>query len=131
MPGGALIVAAVLLGLVIVREIAVYLRYRGRHTVACPANHSLAAIAVDIGSAVATGVVFAPKLRVASCTEWPEYAGCAEECLSQIPDAALVEAGRVRKCVSCGMPLGNLDRMMRISGPQGSCLSCQQRGLTK
>jgi len=70
-------------------------------------------VVVDAGHAAATAIGGAPDLRLAGCSRWPEYAGCVQQCLSQIYSSP--ESCRVRSiltqwyegkcCVWCGKPV--------------------------
>ena len=92
-------------------------KYRGRRVITCPENQSPAGVVVDARHAAATALGKSPDLRLASCSRWPERAGCGQECLSQIeasPEGCLVRniltkwyEGKV--CAWCGQPFGEID----------------------
>ncbi len=84
-------------------------KYRGRRVITCPETNDGAAVSVDALHAAASG-----QVRLSDCSRWPERAGCAQACLSQIADApegCLVSsivaswyAGKL--CIACGRPIG-------------------------
>jgi hypothetical protein len=90
-------------------------KYRGRRVVTCPENHHPAGVTVDAFHVMAGAAMGkAPRLRLDSCSRWPEKAGCGQDCLRQIeasPESCLVRnilldwyAGK--DCCSCDMPIG-------------------------
>jgi hypothetical protein len=84
-------------------------KYRGQRVITCPETDDGAAVSVDAWHAATSG-----NLRLSACSRWPERAGCAQACLSQIadaPDGCLVSlivaawyAGKL--CTVCGRPIG-------------------------
>ncbi len=48
----------------------------------CPVRMSEAALRVDGIYAIRTNLTGDPVWRVASCSFWPEQAGCAQECMA-------------------------------------------------
>lgn len=111
---GLLIVVAAWLT---VRLVSSWLKYRGERVVRCPENQRPAGVRVDAGHAALTALGKPPELRLASCSRWPERAGCGQQCLAQIeasPEDCLIRnilgkfyAGKC--CVSCGRPFGEID----------------------
>jgi len=107
-----LVIAAVVLVLFCVRMIGLVFRYSGARVVTCPENHQPAGVALNRSRTLRTGLVTSPDLRLASCSRWPERAGCGQECLAQIeaaPADCLVRniVGRWyegKVCASCGLP---------------------------
>ncbi|MBI4477640.1 MAG: hypothetical protein HY654_10730, partial [Acidobacteria bacterium] len=95
----------------------IYATFRGDRLITCPENHQPAAVKVD-ARAAATRLSRA-RLQLTSCSRWPEKAGCAQDCVSQIeedPRATLVETQmaqwyRGKACRLCGK---------RISFDQGA-----------
>ena len=85
-------------------------KFRGRRVITCPENQRPAGVTLDSRHASVTGLAGAPELRLASCSRWPEKAGCGQECLSQIhaaPEDCLVRNVVARwlagqKCANCG-----------------------------
>jgi len=112
-----LAIASVLAALAVWRIASAWLKYRGRRVVTCPENQHPAGVTVDALHAASTALGKTPELRLASCSRWPERAGCGQPCLSQIeasPEDCLVRnilvkwyEGKV--CASCGQPFGNID----------------------
>ena len=62
---------------------AIYQKYSGGRTVACPKDHQRAVVNIDLRHAADSVVDGSPSLRLADCTCWPERANCNQECLSQ------------------------------------------------
>jgi hypothetical protein len=112
----ALVVAVGLLCLASIRAVVILYKYHGRRVITCPENRRPAGVELDIRRVLSTSLVSAPRLRLSSCSRWPERAGCGQECLSQIeagPEGCLVRtiladwyAGK--KCVFCGQPFGDI-----------------------
>lgn len=109
---------AVVLGAVAGRRVAdAWWKYRGQRVITCPENQRPAGVVVDARHAAATALGKVPELRLASCSRWPERAGCGQECLRQIeasPEGCLVHniltkwyEGKV--CAWCGQPFGEID----------------------
>ncbi|MGB9234571.1 MAG: DUF1761 domain-containing protein [Terriglobales bacterium] len=75
----------------------IYNNYRGTRTVNCPETHAAVSVHIDALRAAISGLSGKPRVRLASCSRWPERAGCDQAC---IPEAehALPEsrADRVR-----------------------------------
>jgi hypothetical protein len=93
-----------------------YLRYRGTRVVTCPETKKPVAVRVDKHLAASTAIAGETRLRLESCTRWPEREHCGQECLSQIeasPEACLVrnilaDWYRVRFCVFCRKEFGRI-----------------------
>jgi len=117
----ALLVAVGLLCLVSVRVVSIMYKYQGARVITCPENREHAGVELDIRRALSTGVVSPPRLVLASCSRWPERAGCGQECLSQIaagPEGCLVRNILAnwyaeKKCVFCGQPFGHTQMSVR------------------
>jgi len=62
---------------------SIYYRYLGPRVVNCPQTHGSASVRLDAMHAATTGLMGAARLRLASCSLWPERAGCAQECIGQ------------------------------------------------
>jgi hypothetical protein len=60
------------------------LRFREARRVECPELKREATIEFDAPHAALTSAVGRPKLRLRSCTFWPEKQGCAQSCLKQV-----------------------------------------------
>ena len=77
----------------------IYDRYSGTRTVTCPVTHDSAAVRIDAMHAAITGMTSTEKLRLASCTLWPERSGCAEGCISEAVAATPAPEPEVRRAV--------------------------------
>ena len=89
----ALLAAVGLLCLATIRVVSVLYKYHGARVVTCPETDRPAGVALDVRRVLSTGMVAAPRLRLSSCSRWPERAGCGQECLSQVeaePEGCLV-----------------------------------------
>ena len=116
----ALAIAAVVLAIASIRLIGVFLRYSGDRVVACPENQKPAGVSLERGRIVLAAVGASSHLRLASCSRWPERAGCGQECLAQIaaaPQDCLVRnivakwyEGKV--CASCKLPFHEIQWQM-------------------
>ena len=86
-----------------------FVKNRGPRVITCPETGHGAAVRIDALHAART-----TEVRLADCTRWPERAGCAEECLTQIeasPHGCLVHAIAAdwylgKSCVICKRPIG-------------------------
>ena len=117
----ALLVAVGLLCMVCFRLITVLYKYYGARVITCPENHRHAGVALDVRRVLSTGLISAPELRLATCSRWPERAGCGQQCLSQIedgPEGCLVRtilsgwyAGK--SCIFCNQPFGPIQWSVR------------------
>jgi hypothetical protein len=72
----------------------IYDRHRGPRSVTCPETHGPAEVEIDALHAAFTGMASTEKLRLASCTLWPQRAGCAEACIAQAVAAPVLEPVR-------------------------------------
>src|SRR4051812_32154834 len=80
-------IAAILLVVGGWRLIRAWWRYRGMRVITCPENFRPAGVQVDASHAAATAWGRSPDLRLASCSRWPERAGCGQQCLAEITHA--------------------------------------------
>ena len=62
----------------------IYNNYRGMRTVNCPETHAPVSVRINALRAAFTGLSGKQKVSLASCSRWPERAGCDQAC---IPDA--------------------------------------------
>jgi hypothetical protein len=91
------------------RLVRAWLTYRGTRIVVCPENHQMVAIEVDARHAALSVPQGRPRLRLESCTRWPERKACDQECLGQVesaPEACLLlnilgDWYRGKKCAIC------------------------------
>jgi hypothetical protein len=126
--------AAVLVGLILVRSIPVlstYVTFRGKRIITCPETRKTAAIEVAAGKAALTTVFGEPTLRLDSCSRWPEHKDCGQECLQQVeadPDNCLLwnivsNWYEGQNCVYCHQrfgPLQHLDHAPALLAPDGT-----------
>jgi len=111
------LVAAGVAYLLVRKPVREYFRMRGARVVACPENQQTVAVRVDAGHAALAAAGGHQRLRLESCTRWPEKAGCGQECLKQIetqPMDCLVKTQVSRwytdkTCALCGKALGVVD----------------------
>jgi hypothetical protein len=62
--------------------------YTGVRVIACPRDTEPAAVKVDAMRAARTAAVGGkPDVQLSDCTFWPERAGCAQACRTQIEDS--------------------------------------------
>jgi len=101
-----------------VRAVIALRKYRGERVVVCPETRQPAGVSLDAGRAVAYSLthIKAPAqvhgLQLASCTRWPERAGCGQQCLAHIqaaPEDCLVRNILARwyegkSCAWCDRP---------------------------
>jgi hypothetical protein len=129
--GVAALVALGLLFLVGRRLANAWLRYRGTRIVTCPETRGRVAIEVDAPHAALSAASGRPRLRLESCTRWPERRACGQQCLAEVeaaPEACLLlnilgDWYRGRKCVFCGHVFGSLGRFDHRPGlvaPKGT-----------
>jgi len=93
-----------------------YLRFRGQRVVTCPETRTPAGVAVNAWYASIDGLLGKPRLRLQSCSRWPERAGCGEKCLREIegaPNGCLVRAllaewYREKRCILCGASVSDI-----------------------
>jgi hypothetical protein len=112
---GAILIVAV--GLLIGRWVSSWLKYRGERVVRCPENGRPAGVVVNAGHAALSALGKPPEIRLASCSRWPERAGCGQQCLAQVeasPEGCLVRNILAKwyegkDCASCGRPFGEID----------------------
>jgi hypothetical protein len=112
-----LVLIAIAAGFVAIFYGLAWWKYRGQRVIVCPENQSAAGVVVDARHAAASSFVGAAELRLASCSRWPEKAGCGQPCLSQIaasPEDCLVRNIVSRwyegkACVFCGRAFGAIE----------------------
>jgi hypothetical protein len=117
----------ILVMLAVMRWTSTLLAYRGDRVVTCPENERAAGVRVDALRAAASSFAGGPRLRLHTCSRWPEKAGCGQECLREIetaPADCLVRNIVARwyegkGCVSCGNPIGPIEW-----GPNQPALLC-------
>ena len=103
-----------MIGVILVRLVTLWWKYRGRRVVTCPENQRPAGVSLDARHAALLGLEFRQGLRLSECSRWPEKAGCGQQCLGQIeaaPEECLVRNILMKwcegkSCRSCGRPIG-------------------------
>ncbi len=111
------IIGGLVVLLLVGRLVGSWFKYRGQRVVNCPENHRPAGVVVDAGHAALTALGKPPELRLASCSRWPERAGCGQQCLAQIegsPEDCLVRNILAKwyegkDCATCGRPIGEIE----------------------
>ena len=97
-------------------------QYGGKMLVTCPETGKPAAVNVDMWRALRAAIFGKYRVRLNSCSRWPERANCGQECLCEIeanPEAhqAWTVAAKWfegKKCAYCGNqiePVRHMDRM--------------------
>jgi hypothetical protein len=126
----AVVAAVAFLILLAARVAWVYFSQRGARVVTCPETGVRAGVSVNARRAALSGAPGASRLRLESCTRWPERQACGQECLGQIQAAAdgclirnLLAAWYAGKdCAVCGRPVPRVDWAVHTPGllsPQG------------
>jgi hypothetical protein len=129
-----LAVSFIPLAVVALRE---WSRYRGTRVVTCPETKQPVAVHVDRGLAAKTAAFGEERLRLDSCTRWPEKRNCGQECLAQIeesPEGCLVRTMLMRWydrafCVLCRRPISPIhwgDNTPALLSPDGRTLEWKE-----
>ena len=103
--------------LVVWRWASAWLGYRGDRVVTCPENEKPAGVKVDAVHAANLALGGGPKLRLSTCSRWPEKAGCGQDCLGQIEEAPgdclvrniVAKWYEGKSCASCGKKIGPIE----------------------
>jgi hypothetical protein len=89
-----LLLAAILAGAIevfllvrVARVIQAYFKLRGQRLVTCPETNRPAAVELDAKRGAPEAFLGEPRLRLSTCSRWPERSGCGQECLGQIESA--------------------------------------------
>lgn len=93
-----------------------YKLYGGIRVMACPESGQTAAMEVDALHAALTAALGRPRLRLRSCSRWPERRDCGSDCVKSFelaPEEGLARTiltrwYRERSCVFCGNPFGEI-----------------------
>jgi len=85
--GFFLVLIAISAAVMLVRALRIYLKYRGKRIVSCPANHRAAAVEVSAAKAAAQSMVDDPYLELSKCSRWPGRVRCGQMCMEQIAEA--------------------------------------------
>lgn len=114
-----------------------YRRYRGERVVTCPETGKTVAVEVNASMAAVSASLDDPRLRLSSCSRWPERQGCGQACLAEIeaaPDGCLVRERlaawyREARCALCGRMIGEIrwtDRKPALLAPDRKTLDWSQ-----
>jgi len=76
--------AAILIGLPLTATLQTYFKNRGPKPVTCPDDGKAADVEVDRKFALQAAMQGKDKMRVGSCSHWPENGKCGQECLVQV-----------------------------------------------
>jgi hypothetical protein len=131
----AVVIAA---GYFLVAAVHAWRAYRGVHIIQCPETRKPAAVRVDIGHAAASTVIDdAADVRLASCSRWPERAGCDQACVPQIErdpidtrlDTILADVFADHRCALCGKTIPGVPAIGHkpaFRAPDGRTIPCDQ-----
>jgi len=75
----------------------IYNNYRGTRTVNCPETHGPASVRMNAIRAAFTGLSGKPEVSLASCSRWPERAGCDQACIPEAERALLRPPSQARR----------------------------------
>jgi hypothetical protein len=110
--------------------------YRGVHIIQCPETRKPAAVRVDTGHAALTALTDdAADVRLASCSRWPERAGCDQACVPQIErepvetrlDTILHDVFADQRCALCGHAIRGVPAVGHkpaFRAPDGRTIPC-------
>ena len=112
-----LVLLGVLFAVGVGRLLGIWWRERGARAIVCPENLRPAGVTVDARRAALTGFAGTEKLRLSSCSRWPDRAGCGQQCLTQVessPEGCLVRNILIKwyegkSCSYCGKPFGEIE----------------------
>jgi hypothetical protein len=112
-----LLVLSLLAAVYLVPAASVYRRFRGRRLVTCPESGKPAAVEVNATHLALSTAAVHPELHLATCSRWPERAGCGQECLHQIeaaPEDCLLRTILTRwyedkACAFCGKSFAGVE----------------------
>lgn len=103
--------AAVLVGLPLASTLQTYFKNRGRRTVTCPDDGSVAQVEVDRKYALQAAMQGKEQMRVQTCSHWPGHGACGQECLIQVEataeniDHLFTKWFHGKPCSICARPL--------------------------
>jgi hypothetical protein len=100
-----------------------FLKYRGKRLATCPETNRPVVVEVAALAAAATAPFGLPRLRLKSCSRWPERANCDQPCMWQVraaPFDTLLKTIRRRwyqgkACMFCRRPLDDVDSSTRVA----------------
>lgn len=133
---GWLFVAAVLgvlAAFIVLSDFAhTWFRVRGVRVITCPENLQPAAVTIDAAKAAKMMAITGEEdLHLTTCSRWPEMAGCAQECLTQISrsedgcslKALVTQWYQGKFCVVCRQPMEKIvwhERPAALRTPRGT-----------
>jgi hypothetical protein len=82
---GFLIVAIAVAAVGLLWVLPSYREYRSRKVVTCPETGGRTTVEVDAALVARSAWMGPLELHLRDCGQWPERAGCAQECLDQLP----------------------------------------------
>jgi hypothetical protein len=108
-------------------------RDSGDRVITCPETRSTEVVRVDAGRAAWSYLRGDKKLKLETCSRWPDRAGCGEECLAEVesaPDGCLVRERltnwyRGASCARCGMAIATphlFEHQPGLRSPEGRTL---------
>jgi hypothetical protein len=112
--------------------------YRGVHVIQCPETRKPAAVRVDTGHAALTVLTQdAADVQLASCSRWPERAGCDQACVPQIErdpaetrvETILADVFTGQRCAMCGAIISGVPAIGHkpaFRAPDGRTIPCDQ-----
>jgi hypothetical protein len=115
----------------LVLALNLYRKFRGQRVVTCPETCAPAGVELNAARATVSELFGVARLRLESCSRWPEQKDCDQWCLEQIesaPEGCLVRTMLARfyegsSCVVCGTPIGDIhwfDRRPALVSPDGA-----------
>ncbi|HET7712891.1 MAG TPA: hypothetical protein VFL80_13245 [Thermoanaerobaculia bacterium] len=115
------IVAGAVVLLLLGVGVAWYRMYRGTRILICPETQMPVGASVKAFTAARTNYGGNPRIVIASCSRWPERAGCDQACAPQVaasPDETLVKTIVTRwyqrhLCASCGGAIADIGGSVR------------------
>jgi hypothetical protein len=76
-----------LLGILVVK----FREFRGSRLVTCPETLGMATVELDAARAAWTEIAGGAKLKIHTCSRWPEHGNCGERCLERLKHIAGTE----------------------------------------
>jgi hypothetical protein len=122
----------------VITSVRAWRTYRGVHVIQCPETRKAAAVRVDTGHAALTALTQdAADVQLASCSRWPERAGCDQACVPQIErdpketrlDAILADIFTDQHCALCRKPIAGVPAIGHkpaLRAPDGRTIPCDQ-----
>jgi hypothetical protein len=112
-------------------------RFAGDRIITCPETGEAEVVRVDARHAASSSLAGETRLRLESCTRWPERRDCGQQCLTQIElaeDGCLVRARLESwysgaRCCLCGNSFTSVqwfDRKPGLRSPEGRAFSWEE-----